>query len=107
MAFDRMAKKNTAVGSGKRPRGRPKKLQGGWTNMKHGPLYNYLNSKLNEASARKSKAIHDAWLASQPKPVPTSAPMPAPTPAPIPTPAPTPVVGSGRRGRPKGSKNKK
>ena len=89
---------------GKRPRGRPKKLQGSGD-----IIHDYFNKMIKQSNARKyavlNKAVyddwlprHNAWLARQPKAevsVPTSEPTPAPTPAP------TTVVGSGKRGRPK------
>ena len=64
--------------------------------MNRGPLHDYLNRKLNEASARKSKAAHAAWLASQPKP--EQPPVVAqPIPAVIVQPTPAGTVGSGKR----------
>jgi hypothetical protein len=77
---------------GKRPRGRPKKKQGSGII----PFFDPIAKKLDEYAKRKQK--ERLALARQTRP--TAVPTPAPTTA--------PVVGSGkRRGRPKGSKNKK
>jgi hypothetical protein len=74
---------------GKRPRGRPKKIQGSGLI----PFFDPIAKKLDEYAKRKQK--ERLALARQTRP--TTVPVVASAPA----------VGSGKRGRPKGSKNKK